>query len=161
MGGPNTPSPQGVTGNTFRNYLRYLPQILQATSAIQPGIDQTQAGSALNILRNFAPEATELGSNLTAQNTAAGATTVGNTLTGQGGQNVIAASALDRAINPDYYSTRTAAAQTAQNALGAINLTGLSPGESAAVERSLNQTNTANGNLGLVNPTTTVSNAMN
>lgn len=161
MGGPNTPDVQNQTRLELKQYLRYLPQILQATSNAQPGIDQTAAGSALNILRNFAPQAAAAGNQLTAGNTAAGATTVGNTIAGQGGANVQAASDLDRKINPEYYSTRSTIAGKTQDALGAINLTGLSPGESNAVERSLNQTNTANGNLGLINPTNTVSNAMN
>lgn len=161
MGGPSTPSPQSATRAELQQYLRYLPQILRATSNEQPGIDQTSARSALNILQNFAPQAANAGNQLTAGNTAAGATTVGNTINGQGGANVLAASNLDRQVNPEYYSTRSTVAGKTQDALNAINLTGLSPGESNAVERSLNQTNTANGNLGLINPTNTVSNAMN
>lgn len=54
-----------------------------------------------------------------------------------------------------------AANQGAVAGVNAINLNGLSPGESNAVERSLNQSNTSTGNLGLLNPETTVANAMN
>jgi hypothetical protein len=54
-----------------------------------------------------------------------------------------------------------AANQGATTAVNAINLNGLSPGESNAIERSTNQGNTATGNLGLINPTNTISNAMN
>jgi len=54
-----------------------------------------------------------------------------------------------------------AAAQGGAAAVNAINLNGLSPGEAAATERSLNQSNTSTGNLGLLNPTNTISNAMN
>lgn len=49
----------------------------------------------------------------------------------------------------------------ANSAINAINLNGLSPGEASAVERSLNQTNTSTGNLGLINPTNTITNALN
>jgi hypothetical protein len=49
----------------------------------------------------------------------------------------------------------------ASQMMNSINLNGLSPGEQNAVERSLNQSNTATGNLGLDNATNTVSNAMN
>lgn len=55
-----------------------------------------------------------------------------------------------------------AAANTqASNLVNSINLNGLSGGEQAAVERSLNQSNYATGNLGLDNATNAVSNAMN
>jgi hypothetical protein len=54
-----------------------------------------------------------------------------------------------------------AANQGAVAGVNAINLNGLSPGESNAIERSTNQGNMATGNLGLVNPTNTISNAMN
>lgn len=64
-------------------------------------------------------------------------------------------------VNPNYTTAQTAASKGAANAVGAINLNGLSPGESNAVERSLNQTNTATGNMGLINPTNTISNAIN
>jgi len=51
--------------------------------------------------------------------------------------------------------------QGAAAAINAINLNGLSPGESNAIERSTNQGNSAGGNLGLNNPSNTISNAMN
>ncbi len=54
------------------------------------------------------------------------------------------------------------AAQTgATNAINAINLNGLSPGEQNAVERQTNQQNQASGNTGVINPTNTISNALN
>lgn len=161
MGGPNTPDVQNQTRLELRQYLKYLPQILQATSAVQPGIDETQARSALNILNRFAPQAAGAGQAIQASNTAAGANTVGNTIAGQGGQNVIAANELDKAVNPEYYATRTATANKAQDVLNAINLQGLSPGEANAVERATAQTQSGTGNLGTINPTNVISNALN
>lgn len=64
-------------------------------------------------------------------------------------QNTMAAPATQAAVNGG------------TQAVNAINLNGLSPGEANATERSLNQNNTATGNLGLLNPTNTISNAMN
>ncbi len=65
--------------------------------------------------------------------------------------------ALNNALNP----SMAAATNRTQDLLGAINLNGLSPGESNAVERSNNQNLTSTGNLGVNNGTNTISNAMN
>ena len=54
-----------------------------------------------------------------------------------------------------------AAQNGATSAINAINLNGLSPGEQNAVERQTNQQNQASGNLGAINPTNTISNALN
>ena len=77
--------------------------------------------------------------------------------------NTAAANANNATVNalPGVNSAVNAATQGAQNQLNAINLNGLSPGEYNATERSLNQTNTGTGNLGLLNPTNTIANAMN
>lgn len=84
-----------------------------------------------------------------------------SSITGTGGQAATAAQTLNRNLNSDYYSTLDSASSGAKSAIGAINLGGLSPGEEAATERSLNQTNVGGGNLGLNNGTNIVSNAMN
>lgn len=84
-----------------------------------------------------------------------------SSITGTGGQAATAAQALNKNLNPDYYSTLDSAASGANSAINAIGLGGLSPGEDAATERSLNQTNAGSGNLGLNNGTNIVSNAMN
>lgn len=63
--------------------------------------------------------------------------------------------------NNPTFSASNAAQQGATSAINAINLNGLSPGETNAVERSTNQSNVGTGNLGLTNPTNVVSNAMN
>lgn len=161
MGGPSVPDQSHTTQSMMQNYLRYLPQILQATSNVQPGINQTQAASANDILNQYAPGMAQTGQNIQNSNTIAGTNTVGSALGGQGGQNVIAADALNRQINPEYYANRAAASKGANDLIGSINLNGLSPGEANAVERSLGQNQSRTGNLGLDNPTNVVSNAMN
>lgn len=70
------------------------------------------------------------------------------------------ATGITNSNNPSF-SASNAAQQGATNAINAINLNGLSPGESNAIERSTNQANFGTGNLGLNNSTNTVSNAMN
>jgi len=55
----------------------------------------------------------------------------------------------------------SAAVNGATAGVNAINLNGLSPGESNAIERANNQGLSTSGNLGLNNPTNTLSNAAN
>ena len=106
------------------------------------------------------PEAI-VGEQVTNQNALAGAQTNLEQITGPGGQAAAAAQQMNQALNPAYYGAINAASQGANSAIGAINLGGLSPGEAAATERSLNQSNLGTGNLGLLNPTNTISNALN
>jgi len=78
-------------------------------------------------------------------------------LQGAGGQAAQSAVQLNNALNP----TQAANNQQAQSLANAYNLGGLSPGQGNAAERSLNQTNYGTGNLGNMNGTNTISNAMN
>lgn len=85
------------------------------------------------------------------------ANSTANLLGGAGGNAALSAAALNSALNP----VQAASNQQAQNLLNSYNLGGLSPGQQNAVERGLNQNLQGTGNLGLVNPTNTISNAMN
>lgn len=78
-------------------------------------------------------------------------------LNGTGSKLASSALALNNKINP----LQAANSNAAGNLVNSINLNGLSAGEQNAVERSLNQSNYATGNLGLDNATNVVSNAMN
>src|SRR5580765_5237205 len=60
---------------------------------------------------------------------------------------------IQRDYNPAY--------RGATKLIDSIDTHGLSPGEAASVERGLNQTSTGTGNLGLVNPSNTINNAIN
>lgn len=87
---------------------------------------------------------------------------------GPGREAAISGSDLMRELNPEYYSALQSAAGASQtgidaskNLLSSIDLTGLSPGEYAAAERALNQSDTRSGNAGLINPTNTIKNALN
>ena len=123
------------------NYTSYLPSYLQSNLG--------QVGAYGNALSNTALSG----------------------VTGAGGATAGGVQQLSNNLNPSLGTASTAAqgasdaagmaAQGAENQLGAINLTGLSPGESAATERSLASNNVGTGNLGLLNPTNTIANAMN
>lgn len=170
-GSYGTPKPE-KTSAILQSYAQYLPQVLQATNSqavptaqANLAADQATAGGEqqlnTDLTRQFAPQLAAINSQVQDQQAQAGSASVAKELAGSGADAASAATALSRANNPDYWKTQDAAAKSSQDLLGSYNLNGLSPGESNAVERSTNQSNTATGNLGLANPTNTVSNALN
>lgn len=172
MGGSyGTPKPE-KTSAILQAYAQYLPQVLQATNSqavptaqANLAADQATAGGEqqlnTDLTAQYAPQLAAINSQVQDQQAQAGSASVAKELAGSGADAASAATALSRANNPDYWKTEDAAAKSSQDLLGSYNLSGLSPGESNAVERSTNQTNTATGNLGLANPTNVVSNALN
>lgn len=158
--------------NTLAAYNMFLPMLSKKTIAEIPAFSNaiTQATASatpilnqLNFdqLQRFAPREAQIGNEIARQQALYGAGTNLMQLNGAGGDAARSAVALNKELNPEYYTAMDAASRGAASAVNAINLNGLSPGEAAAVERSLNQTNTANGNLGLINPMNTINNALN
>lgn len=172
MGGSyGTPKPE-KTSQILQAYAQYLPQVLQATNSqavptaqANLAADQATAGGEqqlnADLTAQYAPILAGINSQVQDQQAQAGSASVAKELAGSGADAARAATALSRETNPDYWKTQDAAAKSSQDLLGSYNLNGLSPGESNAVERSTNQSNTATGNLGLANPTNVVSNALN
>jgi len=165
---PSSTSPQG----SLQQYLQYLP----ATQGnLDSGIVNTAGAetkatantvptlNALDLqqLDQYALPDAQVGQQITNSDALAGAQTNLSQLEGVGGEAATAAQKLSQNLNPSYYNTINSAANGAQGAINAIDLGGLSPGEAAATERSLNQTNTGTGNLGVLNPQNTISNALN
>lgn len=166
------PSLSGSLRKQYNAYLQYLPQLLGATVDQQGVVDRAALESAKTIspgysqlaleqMQKFGVPYAQAGSDIARASALGGAGTNVALLEGAGGDAVRAADALNREVNPEYYTTRSAASNQLQNLINSINLGGLSGGETAAVERALNQSNTATGNLGVDNATTAVSNAMN
>lgn len=167
----NSPAPQ-TEGQILQQYAQYLPGAAQSTiGQIGPTAQATTAATeatqpqlnALNLqqLQQYALPEAVVGQQVSNSNALAGAQTNLSQLQGPGGQAASAAEALNRSTNPNYYTAQDAASKGAAAGVDAINLGGLSPGESAAAERSLNQNNVGAGNLGLLNPENTISNAIN
>ena len=151
----------------WNTYSAYLPQIMQNTEgqetpAAQAQLAATQATqpgyNALNLqqLQQYGLPAAQVGQQIQNANALAGSQTQLNQLQGAGGQAAIYGTALNNALNPAQAADNVQAA----NLVNSINLNGLSGGEQAAVERSLNQSNYATGNMGIDNATNAVSNAM-
>lgn len=171
MGG-EAPSTGKAISQEMQAYTQYLPQLLGITNAAQPGVDMTAAQSAAATAPIYAQSAIDTTNQyglpyaqaqqgVNASNANAQAALNTSLLTGAGKDQAVASDQLNRLLNPEYYSTRALAGSKSNDLLNSINLGGLSGGETAAVERALNQDNFATGNLGVGNATNTVSNAMN
>lgn len=159
-----TTTPQATPQQMLALYNQYLPQSLATTTGQAPAVAATLAGSAaganpiytqsgLNQLGAYAPGYAQSGINLSQQ--AAGGQA--QLLAGNGAITAMEGAGLNQLLNP----AQAASNGQAANLVNSINLKGLSGGEQSAVERSLNQSNYATGNLGLDNATNAVSNAMN
>ncbi len=150
VGAPSASGQQSMQ-DILKAYQQYIPSLIPEIAGTTPAVTQAQLLSANQLVNPSATQATQVGlPQLSSQSNL-------QQLTGTGAQSAGAAYALNQALSP----TTTMANTQAQNALGAINLSGLSPGEANAIERSNNQGLTSTGNLGLNNPTNTISNAMN
>jgi len=160
----NQYAPQLTPQQLINLYQQNLPATAGVVGGTAGALDTSLAGGAaaanpiytasgLSQLNNYAPGYQQAGANLATQQ--AGSTL--GLLQGAGGQVAGAAANLNNALNP----VQAASNNQATNLINSINLNGLSGGEQAAVERSLNQSNYATGNLGLDNATNAVSNAMN
>ena len=156
-------APQATPQQLADAYKNNLPSILGVTNAQATPTAQSLANAAtsvnpiytqsgLNQLNQFAPGYQTAGNTL-GTNQAQYTTGL---LNGAGGQAAQAASNLSNSLNPAQQASNT----QATNLVNSINLNGLSGGEQAATERSLNQSNYATGNLGVDNATNAVSNAM-
>lgn len=159
-----TTTPQATPEQLIQMYNQYLPQTLNTAASSLGGVNQGLAQSAavanpiytqsgLDQLNSYAPGYQAAGANIAQQQ----ATSQLNLLNGTGGQVAAADTAISNANNP----VQATAQNQTNNLLNSYNLNGLSGGEQAATERSLNQSNYATGNLGIDNATNAVSNAMN
>jgi hypothetical protein len=157
-------TPQATPKQMAAIYNQYLPSVLATTSNQNAPVTNSMADAAananpiytasgLNQLNSYAPGYANAGNNLTQQQSLGAY----DNLTGAGGLSALAGAGLTNLLNPAQAANNT----QATNLVNSINLNGLSGGEQAAAERSLNQSNYATGNMGLDNATNAVSNAMN
>lgn len=168
----NAPNPSTDTAALFQNYIKFLPEIMRVTAGAETPAAQgiLQASQAVSPeyakllesqLSTYGVPLAQAGGAVNTAQAKAGADTNLALLQGSGGDVARASSSLDKELNPELYGARTSTANQLMNLLGSYNLNGLSGSERAEVERSLNQSNTVTGNLGLDNATNAVSNAMN
>lgn len=144
----------------LNSYSQYLPQISSANTSQLTPTAQAQLAAAQSTNAGY--------QGIANSNTQAGGASLAQLLSGSGAQAATAGQALNQQLNPNYYANigtatglNTNAAGQANNLLNAINLNGLSPGEFNATQRAQNQGNVGTGNLGLLNNSNTIANAMN
>lgn len=158
--GPGPQTAGAAMNEQLQAYINNMPALYSAQTQgalqNQPLINEM----AYQQMQKYAAPTAALQQQIAAQNAQSGAASNLALLQGTGGDVARSALALSRETNPNYYALNDAATAGAKNLLSSINLNGLSGGERAAVERSLNQSNYATGNLGLDNATTAVQNAM-
>lgn len=140
-------SPAELAGYTVSS----LPKVLEAyTKAIQPYdramldaarvIDPQKAQHEYDLSARFSPLYNQLTNDLQDQNTEAGARRELNTLRGTGRDLVQEAVNLDELANPEFYATRRHSSALFNQLLDSVNPNGLTPTESAEIERGLART---------------------
>lgn len=158
--GGYTPTTTATTDEILNQYLKYMPQLneLLSKQVVQAAQQQTPALNQLQLeqMQKYGVPLAQAGNAITAENAQSGANINKSLLQGTGAENARLASALDKEVNPTLYAARGRAGDL----MSSINLNGLSGGERAEVERSLNKDNIATGNLGVNNMTNAVKNAM-
>jgi hypothetical protein len=152
-------------------YMSSLPQILGTTAQGQSAADIAAAKSAAAIspmynqtalagLQGILPAMAAAGITPQMISQLGGAGIQTGIMQGQGVPQAQAYNAAWQAANPTAAALMGPTATQTANLLNSINLQGLTPAERAEVERSLGQSQTATGNLGLDNATNAVQNAM-
>lgn len=166
-----TPSGPGSTSDALQAYIKYLPSLLNVTSAQTPGLAQTAQNTEAQIapqaqqLQNElyaqnAPSLYNIGNTLNAQQSAAGITQAQNNYNGAGGDLARTAISADQMANPEFYAAKAQAGNKLSELLSSINLNGLTGSETAQVQRGLAQQDAQKGILASPSQTATVSNAM-
>lgn len=125
---------------------------LQTAQQISPAYQQLLA----DIYKSVAPQLANTGTEVEKINRTGAADTDLSILEGSGGQLAREGQALDKELNPEYYNTRTAAADKLGQLLNSVNLNDANP----EAERLVNQENIRSGNLNMPSATSTVSNAL-
>lgn len=174
MGGDSPSRTAGATtAESMQAYIKYLPQLLSAANdqIYSSGKAQLDASGKLSDQANqqgldtfskYAPQLAAAGNAITKQNAQAGADTTASVLGSDAAKNTATSgTALDRLANPEFYNTKELASNKLGELLNSINLNGLSGGERAEAERSINRDNVAGGNANTPSALGTVSNAMN
>lgn len=166
-GDPPAPSASQSTAQSMQAFIKYLPQLMQtalpqimpaakaqleASQATSPAMSQLQA----DMYKNIAPQLNDVSQGMDASNKLAGSQADLAVLNGPGGDSARAVQGLDKEFNPEFYKMRD---QTA-GSLSSLMSGGLTPAESEAISRRLNQENFKMGLGGTPTSTSTVSNAM-
>lgn len=171
-GDPAAPTAGESTAGVLQALAQYYPQLFQV---IRDQIGPTEQ-SILDSEKNISPQEDQLNVDLTKQyapqladvenqisqarklSDASGGLAVVN---GPGGDLAKAATNLaSTVIDPEFFKVRAAAGDKTTELINGLNPNGLSGGERAEIERSVNAANARSGNTGNTSATTTAGNAL-
>lgn len=167
MGDEAAPPTGESTAKIMEALTQYLPaysQVVNAqklpTAQADLGVSQAVSPAYAQLMQElysqYGPGLAKTGSELERINRLGAAGTDVEILQGPGKELVSSAQALDRALNPEYYNTRAAAAGKLGELLGSINLNAPNP----EAERLVSQEAARTGNVATPSATSTVSNAL-
>jgi len=157
-------TPQLSPQDMLALYAQAVSPTSQIVANTGPGITQSMAASAYGANPIYTQSVLNQLAGQSGNYQQAGAALANMQANSQAGLLANGGAAVDQqaaALANQYNPAQAAANGQAANLVNSINLNGLSGGEQAAAERSLNQSNYATGNLGVDNATNAVSNAMN
>lgn len=153
------PTTQESTRDMLASLVAYMPDLTKAYTTALPALEQSsidtkkqvspqEAQLSLDLYKQFAPQANELGQQIYKSNQMAQAGTDAEIMAGPG--KLLGANALEAAkvVDPEYYKTRAATADSYTKLLGSLDPTRLSEGELAAAERGANRMNFGAGLMG-------------
>lgn len=118
-----------------------LPKSEQAQIDVKKKIAPQEQQLSADLYRQFGPILNSIGQDIYRQNQLAQTTTDSDILAGKGKDLAANALALQRSVDPEYFSTRAATAKSWQGLLDGLDPNTLSGGELASVERGLNRGN--------------------
>lgn len=147
----------GLTQVTAQNILPYEQAKIDASKVISP----QQMDLQTQLYDTYGQRLNNIGNEIARTNAISQAETDKQVLEGPGKELISSALAAQRVADPEYFRTREAMAPALEKLIGSYDLTGgLSAGENAAMERSVNQGNAARGVATAPSNIATVQNAV-
>ena len=143
--------------NVIQQELLPMAQAQQNASAI---INPQQAALQAELYAKYGPQLNQIGNQIAQQNAMSQATSDLNVLKGPGQELIKQGIEAQKLADPEFYTARAQTGDAVSKLLSSIDLSGLSGGERAEVERSLNRDNVARGTNATPTATSTVANAM-
>lgn len=150
---------QNLPGLSAAIQKELLP-MAQAQQDASAAINPQQAKLQADLYAQYGPQLNKIGSDIAAQNAMAQAQSDLGVLQGPGQELIKQGIEAQKLADPEFYATRAATSKGVNDLLGSIDVNGLSGGERAEVERSLNRDNAKRGVNDTPTNTSTVQNAM-
>lgn len=170
-GDPPAPTVNESMAQQLQAYIKNIPDLAKVTSQqvlpteqaltdAQKVIAPQQQQLLTDLFAKYGPQLNDVGNIINATNAKAGAQSDLDVLKGPGSELLAKTQEEQRKLDPEFYKTRALTGQKTDELLNSINLNGLSGGERAEVERSVNQDSVRRGTSNAPSNIQTVDNAM-